>query len=108
MLARPKKKAQRLVVVSESSESSVVMSEGTASSADDDAVEEEDLLTPECGPSRIFKRADVLESKTSEEHAKELTMDKEILEQVVELIGETVVESPEIPSPYVSLGMAKP
>ncbi|OAE19719.1 hypothetical protein AXG93_411s1250 [Marchantia polymorpha subsp. ruderalis] len=116
--ARSKKKAQHRVVLLESSESSVDMSKGIASSADEDAVEGDDLQTLECGSlgkrmssekrSRSLKKADVPEPKTGEEYAKELTLDHKILEQVVEQIGETVVESREILSPQVSSGMAKP
>ncbi|OAE24824.1 hypothetical protein AXG93_367s1000 [Marchantia polymorpha subsp. ruderalis] len=127
--ARPKKKAQRQEIVLESSEGSVAMFEGTASSADE---EKEYLRTLECGPlglhsekplgggsstfggedgdikSRSSKKADMPEPKTIEEHAKKLTLNKKILEQVVEQMSGTVVESLEISSPQVSSRMAKP
>ncbi|OAE20127.1 hypothetical protein AXG93_3818s1250 [Marchantia polymorpha subsp. ruderalis] len=44
------------------------------------------------------EKADVPESKTSEEYVKELTLSEKILEHVVEQIGGKVVESLEIPS----------
>lgn len=50
----------------------------------------------------------MLEPKTSEEHANELTLSEEIQEHKVEQIGGTVVESLEISLPQVSLGMMKP
>ncbi|OAE20309.1 hypothetical protein AXG93_1084s1010 [Marchantia polymorpha subsp. ruderalis] len=51
---------------------------------------------------RSSEKADVPELKHSEEHAKELTLSQEILEQV-EQIEAAVVEFPEIPSPQVNL-----
>ncbi|OAE28819.1 hypothetical protein AXG93_2534s1000 [Marchantia polymorpha subsp. ruderalis] len=92
------------------------MSEDISSLTYEYAVEEENLRTPKCGsselqceePLRSLEKADVPESKTNEEHAKELTLGQDILEHVVEQIGETVVESPKIPSPQMSSGMTKP
>lgn len=43
--------------------------------------------------SRPLEKAKMPESKTSMEHVKELTLNEEILEQVVEQIGGTVVRS---------------
>lgn len=70
------------------------------------SLEKEQRFSEERG--RFSEKAEVPKPKTSKEHARELTLSKEILEQVVEQIGGTVVESPEIPLPQVSSGMAKP
>lgn len=63
---------------------------------------------PSLEKNETSEKADVPEPKTSEEHAKELTMSEEILEQVVEQIGGMVVESRVISLPQVSLEVVRP
>ncbi|OAE18860.1 hypothetical protein AXG93_4606s1020 [Marchantia polymorpha subsp. ruderalis] len=57
--------------------------------------------------SRSLEKTDIPEPKTSEEHAKKLTLSEEILEQIVEQTEGTVVESSKILSAHVSLGTEK-
>ncbi|OAE22966.1 hypothetical protein AXG93_1384s1020 [Marchantia polymorpha subsp. ruderalis] len=62
---------------------------------------------PSLEKNEFPNKADVLGPKTSEEHAKELTLSEEIPEHVVEQIDKTVVESFEIPSSQVSLEVVR-
>ncbi|OAE21656.1 hypothetical protein AXG93_3121s1050 [Marchantia polymorpha subsp. ruderalis] len=62
---------------------------------------------PSLEKNESSKKSDVLVSKTSKEHAKELTLSEEILEHVVEHIGGTMVESSDIPLPQVSSGVVR-
>ncbi|OAE24000.1 hypothetical protein AXG93_4541s1020 [Marchantia polymorpha subsp. ruderalis] len=104
--ARLKKKVNRKVVVSESLEGNVAMNEGAASTTDEDTRKE----PSERKQSSLEKdeKKNVPEPKTSEEHAKELTLNEEILEYVVKLIGGTMVKSLEISLPQASEGVMRP
>lgn len=57
------------------------------------------LNLPPSEQTRSMGSEKVAQPKSSEEMARDLTLNEEILEQVVSQVGGTVVDIPEIPSP---------